>query len=74
MAKKTSARVKNYRRVEYTCKLCQGKNFGDPAEMPLSNDRGFVMWLSSVAAHVIVHHPQEVGTVPMNRLLVASYS
>lgn len=79
MATKTQTRLERrqqYRRVEYKCKLCQEKNFGDPetALLPLQRERGFLLWLSGIAAHVTVHHPMAVGTLPFNNLVVANYS
>ena len=63
---------KEFRRVDYRCKLCP-KNFGDPRELRIG-DIWFNHWLSAIAAHVMVNHPEKTGTVPFNELLSASYS
>lgn len=73
-------KIRKYRRVEYRCKLCP-KSFGDPEAPNLLSDLAalvkrdkFEVWLSGIAVHVTVNHPERTGTLPFNELVIANYS
>jgi len=34
----------------------------------------FEVWLSGIAVHVTVNHPEKTGTLPFNELVIANYS
>ena len=90
METKTSPRVsrKDYRRVEYRCKLCPTNHtFGDPEKVlevasraPLVREKRFVLWMQNIAAHLAVHHPVYAAhmaarpSLAINEFLLASYS